>query len=120
MGKLRGFVEFDRVNENYIRNSSMSIGTSNLFELNPAKWQSFIKPLISDASSEKFGLSLTISSVIPWITDTFTGIGIVGLISQVFESSLLSILILTTEISTIRSLVTLTPVSYTHLRAHET
>lgn len=93
-----------------LRNSSASKGTSNLFELNPAKSQPSINCAISFAISLKVGAFFTSSSYILWIEDASLGIGIVGLTLNVLVSSFPFGLTLISAISTILSLVTFTPV----------
>ena len=64
----------------------------------------------SSAISANVGLSRTSSSVVPWMADTSSGIGIPGLISSVRLISSPSGIAFSIEISTILSFPTFKPV----------
>ena len=85
------------------RNSSASIGTSNLFELNPIKSHPSIQRNRSLAIWAKLGQSFTSSSVMPCTAVLASGICMPGLMRRVLVSSLPSGYILITDNSMMRS-----------------
>nr|DAR47933.1 MAG TPA: hypothetical protein [Caudoviricetes sp.] len=91
-------------------NSSTSIGRSKRLELNPPKSHPSMNWASERAICANEGHSFTSSSVIPWMAVASAGICMPGLMRRVLTVRSPSGLILTIEISTIRSLAVSIPV----------